>query len=478
MASRYRISSFINISKIKDTSSLRHITNFIIIAAASLSQAGAIFLKGVVLARILGTREFGLCVIILSVTGALDIFADAGIDRFIVQTRFGYRDDVMRTSHAFRVFGSIIVAAAIVALSYPISLLFHAKELILPIASTGGIIIIRGFSNLSYKLQQRSYRFEKETFIDVVRFTLDVIVAAIVALLTHSFLAVLAGAFANALSQLFISHIIATHSYSFKPRPYLVKLVGRFSVPIYMNATILFAAMQGDRMVVAGLFTKTEVALYAVSCTLGQGLAGLIGKISERLLLPVFSKSRNSFQLHRRQVVGVGTAFIVGSVIFQILVSAFAPFLIKEIYGSAYTGIAILIYAAAIFQMIQIQQSWLNSVLISNGRTAPLPRITLVRSVAFPVAILMVLSGCSLIAVPLAFAFGAAASLGISYWEASRLGLMEKNLPIASFVAIGASIVLVIIIAYGGTRAGAKVQRTSNNVSSSRDFVGISTSHR
>jgi O-antigen/teichoic acid export membrane protein len=311
MAPKYRYPSSVDLAKIKGKISARHATNFIVIAAASISQAGAIFLKGVILARILGTREFGLCVIILSVTGALDIFADAGIDRFIVQTRFGYRDDVMRTSHAFRVFGSIIVAISIIIFSYPISLLFHAKELLLPIASTGGIIIIRGFSNLSYKLQQRSYRFEKETFIDISRFTLDVFVASIVALLTHSFLAVLAGAFANALSQLLISHVIATHRYNFRPRRHLVSLVGRFSVPIYLNATMLFAAMQGDRMVVAGLFTKTEVALYAVACTLGQGLAGLIGRISERLLLPVFSKSRYSYEVHRHQVIAVGAAFIL-----------------------------------------------------------------------------------------------------------------------------------------------------------------------
>jgi uncharacterized protein YceK len=107
-----------------------------------------------------------------------------------------------------------------------------------------------------------------------------------------------------------------------------------------------------------------------------------------------------------------------------------------------------------------------------------LPKITLVRSVAVPVAILMVLSGCSLIAVPLAFAFGAAASLGISYWEATKLGIINRNLPIASFAVIAASFVLVVVIAFGTSGAGSNIRRAVNSASSSPHIADGTTPHK
>jgi O-antigen/teichoic acid export membrane protein len=429
---------------------IKILKNILVVGLSNAVQAASVFLKGVILARILGVHEFGLAIILLSVTGALDIFADAGIDRFVVQSRFGFRPDVMATSHAFRVFGSLLIGATIAVFAYPLALLFKSDRLFLPIAAAGGVVAIRGLVNLRYKLQQRNHRFEQETIIDTVRFSADLAVAAALALTTHSFLAALAGSYANALVQLILSHSMSKGPYSFRPRQQLTKLVGRFSIPIYINATMLFAAMQGDRMVVAGVFSKTAVALYAVSGTLGQGLASLIGKIAERILLPLLARRDVDRRERRTQVSLLGYVFIFGSFVFQLVVSITGPLLISKIYGHAYTGIHLLVWAAAIFQMIQIQQAWLNSTLMANGVTKMFPWITVARSAAFPVAITLALLGLPLVYIPISFAFGAAMSLAVSYWAAGRLGLIDPPLPIVSFAMIASSITFVVLSSLAG----------------------------
>jgi O-antigen/teichoic acid export membrane protein len=405
--------------------------NLFVIGSSSLIQALAVFAKGVLLARILGVHEFGFAVIIIAVTGALDIFADAGIDRFIVQSRFGHRTDVVSTSHTFRVVGSVIVGCLIALISVPLAQIFHSPSLWAPIAATGGIVGIRGFVNLDYKLQQRNHRFEKETLIDTSRFIVDLSIAITMAAITHSYIAVIYGSYGNALTQLLLSHLLSTGRYSFAPKAKLVQLVGRFSVPIYINATMLFAAMQGDRMVVAGVYSKREVALYAVACTLGQGATTLIGKIIERILLPIFSPRGQSELSMRKTVSSFGAIVIIGSFLFQLSICIFAPFLTRIIYGSAYTRLNGIIYAAAIFQTTQIQQAWVNAVLFSNGLTKPLPRITFMRSAAFPAAIMFAYLGMNIISIPIAFGLGAELSLGVSFYSARRLNLINKWLIIA-----------------------------------------------
>jgi O-antigen/teichoic acid export membrane protein len=307
------------------------------------------------------------------------------------------------------------------------------------------VVSLRGLSNLYFKLQQREHRFESETIIDVGRVAADLASTTIVALWTHNILAVLAGAYANALAQMVISHVLSRGPYSFIPRRALVALVGRFAVPIYINALMLFAAMQGDRMVVGTMFNRQQLAMYAVACTLGAGIATLLSKVIERILLPVMSNRDLPRLERRRQTNLLGAVIIAGSVLFLIGVSLVAPKLIRIIYGPAYIGLGEIVFAAAIFQMVQIQQSWLTSLLIANGLTSRFPLITLMRAVAFPTAIAFRLMGFSLVCIPLAFAFGATLSLGVSYKAARPLGLIAKPIIAVSFASIAVAIAAAIV---------------------------------
>jgi O-antigen/teichoic acid export membrane protein len=422
----------------------KHTRNILVVAFPALYQTGMTFIKGVVLTRLLPVHEFGLAVILTSVLSALDMFADAGMDRFIVQHKFGYRRDLIRTSHCYKLAGSLLVGIFILLVSVPVAKLFKAPELWPAIAGTGGVVALRGFVNLNYKLQQRDHRFEAESVIDMIRFSSDLIVTAVAALVLHSYLAALVGFYAGAFGQLVASQIQARGRYSFWPRRLLMPIVARFSTPIYVNATMLFAAIQGDRMVVAAMFTKQQLALYVVACTVGQGLATLTSKVSERLLLPVMIARDVDRDRRRRVVNRVGLLIIPGSYVFLVGVSLFGPYLTRMIYGPAYYNVGSIAAVAAIGQMIQIQQSWLTVVLIANGQTKALPLITMMRATAFPLAILFVNLGMSLLSIPLAFALGGTASLATACWSVRSLRLVDWRIMAATFLGIVTAIGLTI----------------------------------
>lgn len=404
------------------------------------------FARGVLLARILGPHQYGLALILITITAALDLFADAGIDRFVVQNRFGPRPDVMATSHAFRVGGSLIVGLGVAALAYPLSIFFDAPELAIPIALTGGVVSIRGFANLAYKLQQRERRFGSETTIYVSMYGADLLVTGLIAWLTHSYLAVLAGVYVNALLHLGLSHLLAKQPYSFMPRRRLVGLVSRFSLPIYINAAMLLAAVQGDRLVVAASFSKQQLAFYAAACAIGQGVVGLAARVTMNTLLPVLS-SRGSFEQRRRKNTLLGAMIVGGSVVFLFGLSAVGPFVVPLLYGPAFSGLGVLIFASAVVQMIQLEQGWLTTLLMANGLTRNFPKITVLRAAAFPAAFGFLALGTGLLSIPLAFAVGATLSLAMSYYSARSLKLIDVRLIIVSFARIALALAAVLLLA-------------------------------
>lgn len=421
----------------------KHIRNFFVVGLPKFYQTGAMFLRGVVLAHMLSVHEFGLSVIIIAVSGAIDLLTDAGVDRFIVQHRFGHRQDLLRTTHTFCVVGGAVFGLGIAALSYPLALLFGAPQIWPAIAATGGIALIRGFINLSYKVQQRDHEFAGEAILELTTVTADLAVTVAVAYFTHGYGSALAGIYANAIVVVVASHLIARGRYGCWPRPKLMRLVGRFSAPIYLNAPLLFAAMQGDRMIVASVFSKEKLALYAVSCAIGQGIATLSEKAIERILLPFMAPRRGDRPALRRRVNQIGAAIITLSFLFLLGVSLFSPWLTGLLYGRDYTGIRAVVAAAGIFQMIQIQQAWMNSVVMGSGATTAFPKITVMRAAALPCAIFLARTNLSLAAIPLAFAVASAASLVMSFQLVRPLRLIDGRLFLASLAGIVVALVTV-----------------------------------
>lgn len=407
--------------------------SLMVVSASSMAAVGAAFLRGIILAHLLTPREFGLGVILITLTGALDMFADAGLDRFVIQSRFGFREDIIRTSHYFRVVGSLLVAAAIVALAYPLALLFHAPTMFPAIALTGGVVALRGFVDLRYKLQQRAHRFEAEARIEISRSAAEVVVLLATALIFHSYWAVIAGAYVNAVTHLLLSHRAAAEPYRLAPRKRLLGLVGKFSSPIYVNAALLLAAIQGDRLVVATLFDKSELAFYTVACAISQGLMVVLNRITTSLLLPRMASKVVTFEARRRQVNRLGLAMIALSTAFLICMTIFGPLVTPVVYGARYHGLVAIIFASSIVNMIQIEQVWVTTLLMANGRTASFPVITVMRASAVPIAIVFAKIGASLLAIPLAFAVGAAFSLAATYYATSSLKLIDRRLIALSF---------------------------------------------
>jgi lipopolysaccharide exporter len=316
------------------------------------------------------------------------------------------------------------------------------------------VVALRGFTDLRYKLQQRDHRFEAEARIEISRSIAEVAALLAIGLIFHSYWAVVVAAYTNAIVQVLLSHLGAPEPYRLAPRKRLLALVGKFSAPIYFNAALLLVAIQGDRLVVATLFEKSELAFYTVACAISQGLTVVINRVTMNLLLPRMTSKDLTFEARREQVNRLGLGMIALSTGFLIVMTVVGPSVTRLVYGGRYHGLVAIIYASSIVNMIQIEQVWASTLLMANGRTAPLPVITLMRATALPIAIIFAKTGSSLLAIPLAFAVGSAFSLATSYFTSFPLRLVGKRLIAFSFarttLLIAAGPALATVFPVGG----------------------------
>lgn len=404
------------------------------VAGANSYVIVASFARGVLLARLLGPDEYGLAVILITIAASLDLLTDGGVDQYLVRSRFGARPDVVAVAQAYRVGAACLGAILLIVGARPLASALGAPQLSLAIALLAAPMTARSFSNIGIKLQQRQRRYEQETKVDVLRASAELVALTIAVFFMRSYWAVLIGLSVNAAVQLVASAAICGEPprISYRPRP--ARLVARFSSPVIVNSLILFAATQGDRLVIANAFDPARVALYAAACAIGQAGATLLSRVILRVLLPLFGAASVGRPEKRRQADLLTFAVIAASLAIAVGLSLIVPGLVPLIYGPAFSDVRDIVIASAALQMLQIEQAWLTTLMTGAGATAKFPLITGVRALALPLVLPLLWKTANILLAPFALTIGALASLMLSYRALLALNVLSLQPALLSLI--------------------------------------------
>lgn len=417
----------------------------LIISGSSIYIIIVSFLRGVIVARMFGPEEFGFAVIIITISAGMDLLCDGAVDQYVVRSRFGHRKDVLAVAQGWRLASTLIASIPLVIFAAPIANAVGAAELAGAIAALIVPAILRGFSTLEIKAQQRQHRFDHEAKIDVLRTTAELITLLGAALLLPSHWAVVAGLTANAAVQFVASAVLCGRLPRLSFRPRLRRLIARFSIPVTLNAMILFAATQGDRFIIASAFNAGTLALYAAACALGQAVATLLSRIIGRLFLPHFGASTVGHAQKRHQADNLSMLFLIGSFAVAVTLTLAVPPIVPLIYGPAFRDVHHIVAASAALQMLQIEQAWLTTLMVGAGATARFPVITGARALALPLVLPLLWKTGDILLVPIALTAGAAVSLLISYTTLVGIDVLSRR---TAMIGMARAVVTVGALCY------------------------------
>lgn len=384
------------------------------------------FLRSVILARSLSPHEFGMALLLVTIMAGLDLLLDGGIDQFIVQNRFGGRRDVVAVAQTYRLASATAAAIALITASDVLSQWLNAPELTTPIKCLAAIAILRAFTNLAYKQQQREGRFSHEAIIDIGRFSIELVVLLAFLNLSLGYWLVVISMAANAIVQAMLSNLVFGTDWRAPLNRRALNVVGAFAFPITLNAILLFAALQGDRLIIANGLSPAEVAVYAAVATFGQAGTTLLLRLTSSLTLARFGAGRYVQPAAKSNAIKVHIGFVFGSMILAFGLAFVVPTLVPLIYGEQYLGYPELAAALACVSALQVEQGWLTALLMSAGRTRTFPFLTAIRALSLPLAGFAMTLEQPLVAVALAALIGTQMAILPCYAILAKMGLVSR----------------------------------------------------
>ncbi len=293
----------------------------------------------VVLARLLGPRDFGIVGIALIFTSCAERVGQIGVGPALVQ-KAHLTPDEMHTGMVLSVLSGIVIAVSLWIVAPYVAAFFAAAEVDPILKALAFGFVLDGFGVLPDSLLQRQLRFRQIVVRDNVSYVIGVVGVGIVLALLG------AGAWALVIGHLVMKAIRLLLLLAAEPsgvtgrfRTIHVRELLETGIGFSLGRILNFMSLQGDNFVVGRVLGVEVLGMYTRGYQLMALPAMYIGQVLERVLFPALAQRQDNAGLLRRAYCS--TLEVV--TLFALPTSIGMFFLAREIvltlFGVAWSGI-------------------------------------------------------------------------------------------------------------------------------------------
>jgi O-antigen/teichoic acid export membrane protein len=389
------------------------------LALNQIVSEGCAFLRNLLLARLLGAEQMGWAITLALTLRLFEMLGDFGWDRLLVQARGEDLAALRRTIHGLQ----LMKAAGqtiLYLLSLPLLTWIFPNLSITALGLIALSLLVRGATNYDYRERQRDHAFGPALVVEGGSNLIALIAVAPVAWLTRDHAALAWAMLIQAFCHVLLSHAVAQHRYSVGYHRRAAVRCVRYGIPIALNGLLMFAAIQGDRFVIALNFTAADFAAFAIAAQLAL-LPALVGarlilafelpRFARWLTRPDYLETRYRSHLHQVALVAAGLSVLLGVLSMP---------LIELLYGEEYIPDGALLWLLAAAAGLRLVRALPSTLLMAKEKTAILPGTNVPRLLALLLVWWLAVQGAELTLIVAVGVLGEAIGLAIALSAAGR----------------------------------------------------------
>lgn len=256
--------------------------------ALRITARGVLFLRTIVLARLLAPDDFGLMAIAILAITLVERLTTTGFDFALVQRR----DDIhpyLDTAWSVQVLRGAALSAAVFIAAPWIAQFFAAPEAEAVVRVLSLVLIVRGLANIGVVYFQRDLRFDLRFVVEMSDALTNAVVAIAAALVLQNVWALVLGVLAGGIARVIASYVVHDYRPHFRlVREYARTLFG-FGKWILGSSFLNYAAGNLDDIAVGRLLGVTELGYYRMAYNFSQMVATEFTGMTNQVALPAYA---------------------------------------------------------------------------------------------------------------------------------------------------------------------------------------------
>jgi O-antigen/teichoic acid export membrane protein len=415
-----------------------------LISIAPTVEFGTRFARTVILSRLLGGDEFGICVAITVMLGTASLVTDVAIDKFAVIEANESGGEALAAAHMLSLIRGGLLLLVLVVAAPATAALFNVSQYAGSFALAGLTPFISSFVHLEIKQVQRHYDYAPETWSLVLSNVAGVctLLAAISIFGDHR--AIVASFLMESAVYVFVSHLLAQTPYRLKVNRAMIRKALAFGIPLMFNGLGLALLSQFDRALVGRWFGVDMLAKYSVWLSISVVPISLVlrvfGTLSLSFILSHVSKGDPSSGYYRSLVF----FFAVLAALYSLLVALTLDWAAPAIFGPSFEvdpGVHLLLTAIVFFRLQRGGAP--TCLLLAMGRTRELAILNLCGGIGLGLAIAFLYWSPRFEMLLLGLMIGDIICLSLFYFVSSTVVKTDKSHLTAD---LGMAIIVLAII--------------------------------
>ncbi|RYD66057.1 MAG: hypothetical protein EOP84_31425, partial [Verrucomicrobiaceae bacterium] len=342
----------------------------------------------------------------------LDSLSNAGAQNLLVQSK---DDDgeLLATAHGISITRGFLTTFLLLGIAAPIAHFTEVGLSPLSICLVAVSCLIAGFTHRGVRSVQRDNDFFSDGASQLLGELSALVIAIIVAMMTHSYIAIIVGIIARSATVAVASHLMVRLPYRVSFSAPHMKKFWVFGWPLLINGPLVFFSIQADRIFVSMALGAEALGIYSAVAVLIASPSTAILKWMGTVSLPALSRSyHEAGRLEAGGTVFRYTAEMVSLAWAMLCGFAFlAPFLVPLLYGDQYRVSASLSALVGALQVLRFLRSWPLTLALSVAASSTILTSTIIRFLALPLGLAGVAIFGGLEGLVLGFALGEALAL-------------------------------------------------------------------
>lgn len=379
--------------------------------AAALGSAQAavlvlMFVRNVLLARIVGPEQFGLAIALAIVLSFFEMVGELGVETFILRDKSGNEAPTIANIHSIQLVRGCLAGIIMFASAPLLAQIFSAPEIEDGYRILAIVPVMRGLAHMDRVRLQRDHKYGPMVTTEIVSQLAAIVAIVLVGQFVQSWVLAVAAIFAHMGTTVLVSQILAQNRYLLKWTSSTIQAIFVFGWPLALNSLLVWSNTQIDKALVGSHWTQVELAGYAVLAMLVQQFASLIARVDGAVILPALSRAIDNKVLFHKRAIAALDFFLLLGLAAVIGVAAAGPWVVLLFFGKEFSLDITVFVAMAGFLGLRIARSIFVSVVLALGRSASLFKANLARQVSVALSVVGIMLDYPIWVIPAALAAG------------------------------------------------------------------------
>lgn len=356
--------------------------------------------RSILIARIVSTEDFGIISTLLITIALMEMASAFSLDRMIVQDAEGSSPDFIGTMHSLTILRGLIAMVGLFLIAGPYTHFMGVPEDIIWAYQVLALApMMKGLANLDLYRVQRDMRFWPFALwtlsfeslalvaLGVLFFFFDDWQLGLWVIMIHQF------CFAA------LTHLMAERRYHLAWNPEIVRRAMSFGVPLMGNAIILFAVINGDRMIVSNQLGLEDLAYFSIAFGLTMVPMGILARAHQFVFLPILSRNQGDPAAFAKGAQLTLESQIALAILIVLFFNIFGVDAVIILYGEQYASAGLLLAWMGLMQGMRMARTGPTTVALALADTKHSLIANGVRGLSVPISFVVLAYGGTVVTI-------------------------------------------------------------------------------